>query len=273
MSKKYVLKDRNTQEDVYPVTHADCVIDIPNVKSEEYIGDVEEVVGVTREELEKDLFIKLWNDACLDPKDNRYNVGKYNKQTGFFELGEIKDIPYDEAVAIYNHRWASPQSVPSSYFGNRLIRTNFPINTSYEQSINLNQAFRSSSIQIAYISSNRADQVFTVTGANFAFHASSVRKIIGRMKFPTINEYDHPFVGCTSLESFKLNNLHNSISFKDSPKIDWDSFNVMIRNATNTGKITITVHPDVYAKFTDPENTEWYELNELALTKNITFAI
>ena len=72
MAKKFQLQDRSGK-DVYPVTTVDCVIDgdkslhdtlesIPVV--EEYVGDVQEIVGVTREDLKKDLFIDLWNQQC-----------------------------------------------------------------------------------------------------------------------------------------------------------------------------------------------------------------
>lgn len=43
-------------------------------------------------------------------------------------------------------------------------------------------------------------------------------------------------------------------------------------NAANTSAITITVHPDVYAKLTDESNAEWYAVLTAAAAKNITFA-
>ena len=40
----------------------------------------------------------------------------------------------------------------------------------------------------------------------------------------------------------------------------------------NSKAITITVHPDVYAKLTDESNADWHALMASAAAKNITFA-
>lgn len=46
----------------------------------------------------------------------------------------------------------------------------------------------------------------------------------------------------------------------------------MIDNAANTAAITVTVHPDVYAKLSDETNAEWHALLAQAAEKNIIFA-
>lgn len=45
----------------------------------------------------------------------------------------------------------------------------------------------------------------------------------------------------------------------------------MVTNAANTAAITITVHPDVYAKLTDEDNAEWHQILIDAEDKNIQF--
>ena len=42
----------------------------------------------------------LWNKRC---NVGGLILGKYNEQTGFFEVGTLKDITYEEAVVIYAH--------------------------------------------------------------------------------------------------------------------------------------------------------------------------
>lgn len=58
----------------------------------------------------------------------------------------------------------------------------------------------------------------------------------------------------------------------DSPLLSLASFQYMVDNAYNTAPITITVHPDIYAKLTDATNAEWYAVAEAAAAKNIAFA-
>ncbi len=57
-----------------------------------------------------------------------------------------------------------------------------------------------------------------------------------------------------------------------APKLLLASINFWINNALNSSAITVTVHPDVYAKLTDESNTEWHALLAQAAEKNITFA-
>lgn len=73
------------------------------------------------------------------------------------------------------------------------------------------------------------------------------------------------FGGCTALEDVQLKNLKRSISFSYSPLLSLDSIEYLVTNAANTSPITITLHPDAYARLTD-------ELIAQATEKQITFA-
>ena len=83
---------------------------------------------------------------------------------------------------------------------------------------------------------------------------------------------DSAFNLCSSLEEVRIIRLSKSISFSDSPKLSRASFICLVANATNTKPITITVHPDVYAKLTDEANAEWHQVLIDAAAKDITFA-
>ena len=80
------------------------------------------------------------------------------------------------------------------------------------------------------------------------------------------------FKGCEALQEVRVRNLKKSISLADCPLISLDSIQYMVDNATNTTAITITVHPDVYAKLTDESNTEGHQVLLDAADKNIDFA-
>ena len=77
MSKKFQLKERESNENIFPVTLSECVYkdntpieevfaskeELSNVISEEVVDNdtFPEIGTVTREQLKKDLFIDLWN--------------------------------------------------------------------------------------------------------------------------------------------------------------------------------------------------------------------
>ena len=79
------------------------------------------------------------------------------------------------------------------------------------------------------------------------------------------------FYECFNLENICLI-VKESLYLAYSPKLSLDSFRHIVTYAVNTSAITITVHPDVYAKLTDEANTDWHQILLDAADKNITFA-
>ena len=92
------------------------------------------------------------------------------------------------------------------------------------------------------------------------------------------------FEGCYALESVLIYCLSVPISFAWSPKLSLDSVKCMIDNAVSAAAITVTVHPDVFAKLTgdtsnaaaaalpEEELALWTQALDAAMKKNITFA-
>ena len=70
---------------------------------------------------------------------------------------------------------------------------------------------------------------------------------------------------CDSLVSVKIKGLTHSLVFRDSPLLSLDSISFMVSNAANTKAITLTLHPDAYARVTE-------EVFAAAAAKNITIA-
>lgn len=73
------------------------------------------------------------------------------------------------------------------------------------------------------------------------------------------------FAGCAKLRNVEIGNAKVNISFSDSPLLSLDSIQYLVTNAANTSPITVTLHPDAYARLTD-------ELIAQATAKQITFA-
>lgn len=294
MADKIQLKNRNGKE-VYPLTTTDCVIDngkylsdtlndIPVV--EEYVGEVEDIIGVTREDLKKDLFIDMWNERC----SNMGNVGKYNSETNYFELNGLTDITFEEAITIYS---LCPNEVRSDYndvyhceSGGNYFKTiplcrTFFIPYRYSSSGGWTYAERmfygQSKMEVitfpTYIS------FYSTTGAKGMFCGCSSLRVINCKQIQLTNSSPEGrvdmFKGCTSLESLNIFGIKNDINFADSPNLSIESLSYLVNNRNNytpISVVTVTVHPDVYAKLTDPNNAEWSALNDLAISKQILFA-
>ena len=64
------------------------------------------------------------------------------------------------------------------------------------------------------------------------------------------NVYNSTFKGCTSLERVKIH-TSASVSLADSPLISKQSLLYVINKANPSSAITITLHPDAYARLKD----------------------
>lgn len=78
-------------------------------------------------------------------------------------------------------------------------------------------------------------------------------------------------IGFPKLEFFRVQ-IKQSFDVSTSPLLTLDTMQYLVTYAQNTSPITVTVHPDVYAKITDETNTEWHALMTDGAAKQITFA-
>lgn len=95
--------------------------------------------------------------------------------------------------------------------------------------------------------------------------------IVGGMTFENKNN-NAALTGCKSLQEIRIKQLRYNVNLKNSPLLTLESFQYLVENATNTSAITVTVHADVYAKLTDPQQADWYAVNTAAQGKQISFA-
>ncbi len=89
------------------------------------------------------------------------------------------------------------------------------------------------------------------------------------------------FKGCVSLsqiDNFKFAMMTKdcTVNLKSLPALNLGTLRMLVDSKNHPGwevfKVTITVHPDVYAKLTDESNTEWHQVLLDAAEKQITFA-
>ena len=231
------------------------------------------------EEIKKRLFIDMWNDACEDD-------GTYNSDTGYFELNGIIDIPYDEAIRIYN-AWSwgySGKSFINVSSDDIHTRTLIPIRARKgSDSVDL-KGICSNNISIECINIQMPN-VCEISSIYFSFfNCIKLRAIKGLLTLSANVSLTGAFMQCYELETVYINRLRGDINLIDSSKISLESLSYMVNNASNTSAITITVHANVYAKLagdttndaaaalTEEELAQWMALVETATEKNITFA-
>ena len=89
---------------------------------------------------------------------------------------------------------------------------------------------------------------------------------------------------CAKLQNLTASFLNCDVSLKDSPLLTRESIVYLVQYASNTKPITVTVHPDVYAKLTGDttnaaaaalsteEAAQWQQLVTDAAAKKISFA-
>lgn len=275
------------EEELSDAVHFEQVVD----------GDSFEEFGkITREQLKKDLFIDQWNERC---KYGKGVHGRYNEETGYFELNGITDITYEEAIRIMNVppiRVINTQDVnASTYWGIAGVRTLFPILAAgiyvyihgimdcpdlevlrfmdyYNRASSIEDldrteggTIRPTNVRSCYLNNIIRSNVKKILGI---YNDSA--GAIGRCASPVYLEHLYLYKIAFDMPGL----LSNNTVFK------MDCWKFMIKNAANTTQITITVHPDVYAKllgtgdYSDGNGSreEWVQLNQDALAKNITFA-
>lgn len=192
----------------------------------------------------------------------------FDPLTGYFKVNEIEDIPLREIEAMYALYDGRKQVNLQEQFANSTVRTNFPIRTQWA-TVNMDRAFQNC-LNLSRVT------ISTFPGSMmYAFYnCPKLERIIGVLDlwFAAVAATANAFDRCAQLRSVCINRLRNTIGFKDSPHLSLESLQYLISRAANTAAITVTVHPDVYARLLDPTQAEWYALNEEAAARNIAFA-
>ncbi len=193
----------------------------------------------------------------------------YNRATGYFELNGLTDITNQEAFVIHDMPLLNDRDYNKTYFDTRKLRTNIctvTTNDYLEYDISY-FASGQDKLEVARITLNQKG--IRVVHNNSAFNnCAKLRKILGIIVDNTINDgygWLNTFRGCYKLEYIRIKGLRLSLSFIDSPLLSLESIQYIVANAASTSPITITLHPEAYARVTD-------EIFALAAEKQITIA-
>ena len=294
MAKKFELHERGTNKVLYPVTLTECtyhngdtldsivddiidnkaeITDLSNVLAEQVIDDAifEDFGKVTREELKKDLFIDLWNKAC-----GKY--GRYNPETGYFELNGLTDITYEQAIDIYSCKPSSKEQSELCSSARSSVRTNIPYYTQWEGGKFTRFAQNNHNIEVAYLPNTNVIDLFQ------AFSDCTNLKYVYLIGYSGGQSIDKGvFYNCKNLQRLEINYIVN-LDVRSCPLITLDSFKY-IKNTQKGTTRTWIVHPDIYAKLigdtsnkaaaslSPDELVEWNKFLVEATESGTTFAI
>lgn len=107
-----------------------------------------------------------------------------------------------------------------------------------------------------------------VNGAAWAFsYCKKLREIKGVIGIQLQGGYgpsENMFLDATALEEVRVS-TDQSLKFTSSPRLSLASVQYLVANARNAKAITITLHPDAYARVTE-------DILAAAAAKNITIA-
>lgn len=184
----------------------------------------------------------------------------YNRDTGFFELNGLRDLTTEEMALIYattahygTTRGEIQTLIPAK------IRTNFNVE-SYTIGANLNTS-SDSAIEVLAISSKNVYgwtiNIWTLS------NLYQLREITGPFYISSLGR--NTFVRLLRLEKMKLGRLNYDLDLSGCPALSAESVAYMVEHAINTATITITLHPDAYARVTE-------EIFTAAAEKQITIA-
>ena len=237
----------------------------------------------------KQCFIDLFNTAAGP-------CGKYDPDNAPdadhpFLCNELW-LTYEEAMIVYEYRVTTHHDFyercydPGFASRTKLLRTVLsPIYTQYGETLDLTRFVCScTNVEILNISTNTA-QRFNIGPCDDAFKdCSSLREVHPSLIFTKLSSYGQnaiPFRGCSSLEHL-FAEFRVDAYLQDCPKLSLASVEYIASHSS--AGVTVTVHPDVYAKLTGDttnaaaaalsadELAQWQEVLGQAVAKNISFA-
>lgn len=199
----------------------------------------------------------------------------WNANTGYWELNGLTDITTEQMIDIYNMNTPFVLGVgyPAFDYPTHLGRTTFPMVSVFSlYSIYFDSTWNHTT-EVLRLSKYSHQQNPTIQlGQPFQLrYFTELKRIVDILDTQTTAAIIY-FEGCAKLEEVKIKNLKRNINLSTNGALNLGSFKYFIDNAANTTAITVIVHADIYAKLTDPSDTEWYAVNTAAQAKQISFA-
>lgn len=238
----------------------------------------------------KKVFIDMWNAACTI---NGKRWGWYDAERDDFLIypdfrnGEGLHLTYEEAVKVYivSHK-GNVEMDEGTYCGDVQVEALLPLRIlDGKQGSNLFH-FQRQIKACAFVdatNSGRDSFSFRSYAAMFT-GCANLEEIYGNFYSSGTASLVVLFAICNKLREVRFYSIKTDFAISASPLLSLASFQYMLTRTNNDTAITITVHPDCYAKMTgdtsnaaaaaltEEEAAQWQQLLTDAVAKNITFA-
>ena len=238
----------------------------------------------------KKVFIDMWNAAC---EINGKKWGWYDAVRDDFLIypdfrnGEGLHLTYEEAVKVYivSHK-GNVEIAEGTYFGDLQVEALLPLRISgSKQGSNLFHFQRQVKACAFVDAANIGTDSFSFLSYAAMFTGCvNLEEIYGNFYSSGTGSLAVLFTNCNKLREVRFYSIKTNFDISASPLLSLASFQHMLTRTDNSVAITITVHPDCYAKMTgdttnaaaaaltEEEAAQWQQLLTDAVAKNITFA-
>lgn len=257
--KEWIEPDLSKLDSLPTATELDAAL---TAKQDKLVNSADITVGEddklsVTEEAKRKLFVDMWTQCY----DCQYDATKEKP----FTCNGL-DLTYLEAIDVYNAPRVTYNDL-SGYARIPKVKTLILSSTGTSgKRVSYSSAFRAFYFLTLRLS---ADSEFAYCkDMAYAFYdCVYLTTIKGNIRFSedTVASYESAFEQCNELQFVNLHSVKYSLSFAASKLLSFDSIQYLVTNAANTSPITVTLHPDAYARLTD-------ELITQATEKQITFA-
>ncbi len=197
-----------------------------------------------------------YNDSGADKTKTAPWGETVTHKAGHYYLNGLGDITEEQMTDIYNSDkyWLSSECI--GVMSGEKARTNIPpySNILYKyKEFSFHQAFNETNIEVLSLTSNKSyNDTIHVNRLSYLGQGSKhLKRIVGVLDASNLTQNTDTKINPPSLTHISIINLSRNFSFYMSPNLSKDSVVYMISNAAPTSAITITLHPDAYARLAD----------------------
>lgn len=206
---------------------------------------------------------------------NQDPYGKFNEDTGYFELNGLTDITYRQFMDIVTAGSIQSKNAEFFYY-RRNIRTNLNMQKElfWNEEVSMDGVFyQCDNLEVFSLRNLKYETIPIAKPADYVYHyfhgADKLKAILGILDFGSYSQGDleRTFSALPSLESIRIKNIRCNMNFEYFPKLDYESVKYIIKNATPRENIVISFRSGIYAKLTGDETHPAY--NQLSVEEKI----
>lgn len=212
---------------------------------------IKQAIEQGRQQALRALFVAAgaeYNDSGADQTKTAPWGETVAHKAGHYYLNGLGDITEEQMLLIYN----APHLISPLSFAGNPTRTLFINKGTVSVAYPSLEGVFTGAYNLETIGSG-SESLYTYGACDYMFYQCLGLKYIMLKQFilTYAKSIVNMFLGCKSLITVKIDGLRLDLSFKDSPVISKESVLYIIQKAVPSSAITITLHPDAYARLAD----------------------